>query len=76
MSRFDMISTFFQTMYGNPVALALQKSSWPVLESATIQDNSTVDDMPWLTTNLSLCMYRPHTLSHQGKILIGHALQA
>ena len=31
MSRFNMISTFFETTYGTPVALALRKSPWPVL---------------------------------------------
>src|ERR1700691_286947 len=58
MSRFDMISTFFESTYGNPVALALRKSSWPVLESFTIQDDSTADDMPWLTADLSPWMTR------------------
>jgi len=58
MSHFHMIFTFFETTYGDPVALALWKSSWPILESFPIQDDTTVDGMPWLTDDLSLWMTR------------------
>jgi len=58
MSRFDMISTYFEAMYGNPVALALRKSPWPVLESFSIPDDSTSEEMPWLTSDLTPWMTR------------------
>jgi hypothetical protein len=58
MSRFNMISMFFETVYGTPVALTLRKSPWPVLESFCIPDDFTVDDMPWLTTELTPWMTR------------------
>jgi len=58
MSRFEMITTFFETMYGNPVALALRKSSWPIQGSFSIENDSIHGHMPWLTADLSPWMNR------------------
>ena len=58
MSRFSMISTFFETTYGEPVASALRKPLWPALESFPIPDDVTATGMPWLTEDLSLWMTR------------------
>jgi len=46
LSRFDMISTFFESTYGTPVALALRKPPWPILDSFSIPDDFMVEDMP------------------------------
>ena len=58
MLRFNMISTFFKTTYGTPVALALRKSPWPILDSFSVPDDFAVDDMPWLAAELSPWMSR------------------
>jgi len=47
-----------QHTYGTPVALALCKSPWPILDSFSIPDDFTVDNMPWLTAELSPWMSR------------------
>jgi len=58
MLCFNMISTFFETTYGTPVALALRKSPWPILDSFSVPDYFAVDDMPWLAAEVSPWMSR------------------
>jgi hypothetical protein len=63
MSQFNMISTFFETVYRTPMALVLHKSPWPVLETFCVLDDFTVDNMPWLMAELTQWMNRlPHKL--------------
>jgi len=53
-----MISTFFETTYGTPVALALRKPSWPIRDSVSVLDDVIVDDLPWLVAELAPWMTR------------------
>jgi hypothetical protein len=58
MSRFDMISVFFETTYGSLVASTLRKSLWPALDSFSISERSGMENMPWLTSDLTPWMTR------------------
>jgi len=66
MTRFEMISMFFESTYGSLVASALRKSPWPALDSFSISEESCMENMPWLTSDLTPWMNRLPR-----KILIG-----
>ena len=58
MPRSFMIACFFDAAYGPLVASMLHKSPWSVQECYPIMDNSILNDMPWLTDDLSPWMNR------------------
>jgi hypothetical protein len=59
-----MISTLFEAVYGPIVASSLRRSSWPANEFHPLRDDSILNDIPWLTDDLSPWMRRvPRKLS-------------
>src|SRR5882762_8788051 len=58
MPRSFMMASFFDAAYGSLVASTLRKSSWPTQECYPIMDDSILNDMPWLTDDLSPWMNR------------------
>ena len=53
LPRHVLISALFETVYGPLIASTLRKSSWPALESFSINEELITNDMPWLTNDLS-----------------------
>lgn len=48
-----MISTLFEVVYGPIVASSLHRCSWPTDKSHPLRDDSILNDVPWLTDDLS-----------------------